>query len=614
MRVTTLLCVAAALVVSHTAPAATTVLSPSPTTPSAPTATPTICFESVGGCCDFGGRRPCYQLEYGQDESRCRYGDGGNPVGCNFNVICNASTGLCEAAVPMPTPTPTPTSGMPPCVGDCNGDGRVTVDEILTAINIALGNTPLSACPGADCSCAAQICVVGVDCILEAVDNALNGCPGLRTPTATPTPSPVPPQTPTPTSCQPEPPPTPTIPGSGVILGTAQGAPGTEVVIEARLRSVERFPGIAAVANDFAYDTSKISVPATQVCKETPAMPCTTDADCNGDICIDVPDCQASATLQKEASTFGFLPLGCSGTDCRGVRASVFSVVSPSRLIPDGAIVYTCKIDIAAGATGEAALSAGNVEVSCPSPPDSCTAPVTGVDGRVVICMPTATPLPPGICGNVFGSDCFFVCSDQLWRYGICENPIDGRYTCASECHIPTLTPTPTGATVTPVAPCDSCCCPDSTYPVCSADGRCVGCCTHWYGCTYSQCGVFPTATPTCVPFPSLTPRFWFTLEPNLPRVGEHATLSIKIDGGAPHGVYHLLATSDLVEGLSPTYVVPEGSEVDFDLNPIQSGTTDLVLEVFYTIDLPSPVYCYASRYQDVQSEPFPITVVPAGN
>src|SRR5262249_17497285 len=34
---------------------------PTPTpTASHPTVTPTACFESVGGCCDFGGRRPCY--------------------------------------------------------------------------------------------------------------------------------------------------------------------------------------------------------------------------------------------------------------------------------------------------------------------------------------------------------------------------------------------------------------------------------------------------------------------------------------------------------------------------------------------------------------------------
>ena len=30
----------------------------------------------------------------------------------------------------------------PSCVGDCNGDGIVSVDEILTGVSIALGNLP----------------------------------------------------------------------------------------------------------------------------------------------------------------------------------------------------------------------------------------------------------------------------------------------------------------------------------------------------------------------------------------------------------------------------------------------------------------------------------------
>jgi hypothetical protein len=35
------------------------------------------------------------------------------------------------------------------CTGDCNGDGTVTVDEILTMVNIALGNAQVSSClPG----------------------------------------------------------------------------------------------------------------------------------------------------------------------------------------------------------------------------------------------------------------------------------------------------------------------------------------------------------------------------------------------------------------------------------------------------------------------------------
>jgi subtilase family serine protease len=59
------------------------------------------------------------------------------------------------------------------CVGDCNGDGVVTVDEVLTAVNIALGAEPVSQCPGLDANGDG---IVTVDELLQAVDNALNGC------------------------------------------------------------------------------------------------------------------------------------------------------------------------------------------------------------------------------------------------------------------------------------------------------------------------------------------------------------------------------------------------------------------------------------------------------
>jgi hypothetical protein len=66
-------------------------------------------------------------------------------------------------------------SAAPPagCVGDCGGDGAVTVDELLTMVNIALGNAPVTECPEGDGSGDGQITV---DEILTAVNNALNGC------------------------------------------------------------------------------------------------------------------------------------------------------------------------------------------------------------------------------------------------------------------------------------------------------------------------------------------------------------------------------------------------------------------------------------------------------
>jgi predicted outer membrane repeat protein len=77
----------------------------------------------------------------------------------------NCSIGAFEANSAAPPP---------PCVGDCNANGQVTVDEILTMVNIALGNT-VTACDAGDANHDAQITV---DEILTAVNNALNGCGG----------------------------------------------------------------------------------------------------------------------------------------------------------------------------------------------------------------------------------------------------------------------------------------------------------------------------------------------------------------------------------------------------------------------------------------------------
>ena len=113
----------------------------------------------------------------------------------------------------------------------------------------------------------------------------------------------------------------------------------------------------------------------------------------------------------------------------------------------------------------------------------------------------------------------------------------------------------------------------------------------------------------TCVPFPPLAPTFAFTVSPGAPQAGDHVDVSIHISGGAPHGVYRLVPTGDVVDVTGPTYEDSEGSEVQFGLDALRPGTTDLTLMVFYTIDLPSSDYCADSRYQTVESEPIALTV-----
>jgi hypothetical protein len=71
------------------------------------------------------------------------------------------------------TPEHTPTHTPPPCVGDCDGEGNVTVDEILRMVNIALGAS-IDDCRAGDANGDGD---VTVDEILTAVTNALDGCP-----------------------------------------------------------------------------------------------------------------------------------------------------------------------------------------------------------------------------------------------------------------------------------------------------------------------------------------------------------------------------------------------------------------------------------------------------
>jgi len=82
-----------------------------------------------------------------------------------------------QAGKCTPTPgsmvTPTPTIPIA-CVGDCDGDGTVTANEIIVMINITLGLAPVLDCRAGD---ADQDGSITVNEINAAVNNALNGCP-----------------------------------------------------------------------------------------------------------------------------------------------------------------------------------------------------------------------------------------------------------------------------------------------------------------------------------------------------------------------------------------------------------------------------------------------------
>jgi len=69
------------------------------------------------------------------------------------------------------------------CIGDCNGDGEVTINELITGVNIALGSANISSCESLDVNGDGE---VTINELISAVSNALNGCPPeVDTPTPT---------------------------------------------------------------------------------------------------------------------------------------------------------------------------------------------------------------------------------------------------------------------------------------------------------------------------------------------------------------------------------------------------------------------------------------------
>jgi len=82
-----------------------------------------------------------------------------------------AATTSCAGGEPTPTAT-VPPSGV--CVGDCDNTHMVTIGELIMGVNIALGNSPVSACEAFD---ADGNGMVSIGELIQGVNNALNGCP-----------------------------------------------------------------------------------------------------------------------------------------------------------------------------------------------------------------------------------------------------------------------------------------------------------------------------------------------------------------------------------------------------------------------------------------------------
>jgi hypothetical protein len=173
----------------------------------------------------------------------------------------------------------------------------------------------------------------------------------------------VPPGWPTPTLTAP-PTRTPTPPPHDVFLhvGSATGRVGDPLSFDVRFDAGGC--AVAGTLNDLTFD------PAAPIA----ALP-------NGR-----PSCTVNPEIGKPASAFVFLPPGCSMPECRGVRALVISLnkVAP---IPDGSVLYTCRIDTRRALPGPFPLVAGNVSASTP---DGQPIEAGASDGRITL-LPSAS-------------------------------------------------------------------------------------------------------------------------------------------------------------------------------------------------------------------------------
>ena len=169
-------------------------------------------------------------------------------------------------------------------------------------------------------------------------------------------------------------------PAAVITIGSTTGAPGGDVTVAVSLQTEGQT--VLAVQNRIGFERSA-------------AIAARADGE---------PDCAVNPAIDKQATGFRFLPLGCDpALDCDSLR--VFVIAFDNLLpIPDGAQLYGCHVAIAANAAlGDYPLRSSEENASAPG---GVLLATTGVDGNVEVIAssptptltptvtPTATPIP----------------------------------------------------------------------------------------------------------------------------------------------------------------------------------------------------------------------------
>lgn len=137
----------------------------------------TLIFQPSG---TYNGKKRGALNERGQIAFRFDLDDGRRGIAI-ANPFSNTPT---PTATPTPiqpaptqSPTPSPTRMLGSCVGDCDDNGKVSIDELVHGVRIALGTETVASCSVFDCHGNDQ---VTVECLVAAVDGAIRGCNAPR--------------------------------------------------------------------------------------------------------------------------------------------------------------------------------------------------------------------------------------------------------------------------------------------------------------------------------------------------------------------------------------------------------------------------------------------------
>ena len=328
---------------------------------------------------------------------------------------------LCHADCSCATRTPTPTVGV--CVGDCNGDGEVRINELILGVNIALGNAAVSACAS---FCPQPLGGVYINCAVEAVNNALVGCgTAPASPTVTATPS---------RTCAPPPLQPTCAPGEGVVCDSGQCG----------------LCRCATITPTTHTPAPTCTISTTRTVTLTPSVTPTPSATRTCPVASPPPTCPAGEVI---ACADQLCSIDCG---CGTVTATPTQSSTPSPT--DGATatwtVTACNHDPTTTPT--------QVPPACEgcNDGDVCTDVISGVtytgtcgDGQIIgdTCYRSCDwAIPPDVCGGDAcnsGSSCL-----TMW-HGLVVGGSCHQCTCIFNPGTPTSTSTPTPTGQIPITP-----------------------------------------------------------------------------------------------------------------------------------------------------------------